>query len=171
MSRNTNSGFTLVELIIVIVLLGIVSVTALPRFFDKAGVEEATVQDQFISVLRRMQNQAMQQTEATFCHQLVLTPTQLGYPDSNECLTNPSLSTSAQDSGLRFRLGATSTLVLSAFSGTDNSALSLPYSFRFNSLGQPVNNNREPLAGLRFVITGPVSYSICIEAEGYIHSC
>lgn len=66
MAVKTSYGFTLIELIIVVTLLGIISVTALPKFTGKSGAEETTTQDQMISVLRRMQNQAMQQTSAAF---------------------------------------------------------------------------------------------------------
>ena len=63
MLLKTSNGLTLIELLIVIVLLGILSVTALPKLLGTGGVDESTAQDQMISVLRRMQTQAMQQTD------------------------------------------------------------------------------------------------------------
>lgn len=172
-------GFTLIELIIVVILLGIISVTALPRFTGKSGAEETTTQDQMISVLRRMQNQAMQQTSAAFCHQLLLTQTQLGAPNINPCdavPANTQLTTAANpDSGLQFRLNANSGIVLRVFNHTNpasGTVQTLPFSFRFNSLGQAVDNSRARFQnGLQIQIAGAVTYSVCIESEGYIHPC
>lgn len=172
-------GFTLIELIIVVILLGIISFTALPRFTGNSGVEETTVQDQMISVLRRMQNQAMQQTSAAFCHQLLLTQTQLGAPNINPCdliPANTQLTTAANpDSGLQFRLDANSGIVLRVFNHTNpasGTVQTLPFLFRFNSLGQAVDNSRARFQnGLNIQIAGAVTYSVCIEAEGYIHPC
>lgn len=173
------SGFTLIELIIVVILLGIISVTALPRFVGTGGAEEKTTQDQMISVLRRMQTQAMQQTSAAFCHQLILTQFQLGYPNILPCdpvETNTQLTATAnQNSGLQFMRPANSSLGLSLFNtalpkgGTNQT---LPFLFRFNSLGQPVTNAGAVISsGLRIEITDVVTYRICIESEGYIHPC
>lgn len=178
--RKTSTGFTLVELIIVIVLLGIVSATALPKLFGSAGTDEITAQDQMISVLRRMQIQAMQQTNtAAFCHQLILTQTQLGFPNVLPCdpiETNTQLTAAAnQNSGLQFMRPANSSLGLSLFntaSPTGGTIQTLPFLFRFNSLGQPVTNAGALISsGLRIEITGVVTYRICIEREGYIHPC
>jgi len=177
--RQISTGFTLVELIIVIVLLGIVSVTALPKLLGKAGAEETTTQDQMISVLRRMQNQAMQQTSAAFCHQLLLTQTQLGAPNINPCdavPANTQLTTAANpDSGLQFRLDANSGIVLRVFNHANpasGAVQTLPFSFRFNSLGQAVDNSRARFQnGLNIQIAGAVTYSVCVESEGYIHPC
>lgn len=180
MLRKANSGLTLIELLIVITILGILSVTALPRFVGTGGAEEKTTQDQMISVLRRMQIQAMQQTDSTaFCHQLILTQFQLGYPNILPCdpvETNTQLTAAAnQNSGLQFMRPANSSLGLSLFNTalpTGGTNQTLPFLFRFNSLGQPVTNAGALISsGLRIEITDVVTYRICIEPEGYIHPC
>jgi MSHA pilin protein MshC len=192
MLRKANKGLTLIELLIVITILGILSVTALPRFVGTGGADEITARDQMISVLRRMQTQAMQQTNIVFletedadqrvtrCHQLILTSTQLGRPDVNPCLSDnatfpsagaPVLTVSAPESSLHFRLPTGTNLAFSIYdsaTGTGN-LLPLPFLFRFNALGQPVSSAGQN--GLKIEITGVVTNRICIESEGYIHPC
>ena len=176
---KTNHGLTLIELLIVIVILSILSVTAFPRFIGKAGTEETTTQDQMICVLRRMQTQAMQQTSAAFCHQLVLSQTQLGFPDVLPCdatTSNTQLTAAAnQNSGLQFILPANSAITLRLFNTsavTGGTSQTLPFLFNFNALGQPTTNAGVVLStGLRIEIADVVTYRICIEPEGYIHPC
>lgn len=146
MLRKTNSGLTLIELLIVIVLLGILSVTALPRFIGKGGVEETTVRDKLIAVLRLSQTQAMQNTNAPF-------PVTLG-----------QINTAVLESD--------SVLTIQLFDTKGNGG-NLISGFRFNSRGQPIEalNLDQHDNGLRFVIEGAVSAVVCIESEGYIHPC
>lgn len=58
--RRSASGFTLIELILVIVLLSIVSLFAASRFIGKSSFSAYAIQDQVISVIRQVQLNRMQ---------------------------------------------------------------------------------------------------------------
>ena len=58
---NNQRGFTLTELIMVIVIVGILSVAALPRFFEVSVFEERGSADQVKSALRFAQKTAIAQ--------------------------------------------------------------------------------------------------------------
>ncbi|WP_456296613.1 prepilin-type N-terminal cleavage/methylation domain-containing protein [Vibrio sp. AK197] len=60
MRRTVDSGFTLVELIVVIILIGIVSVYAASRFFGVDSVSAPVAKEQIISVIRQVQLTRMQ---------------------------------------------------------------------------------------------------------------
>ena len=62
-----NKGFTLIELIVVIVLLSIVSATVLPKFLSSKGFEEYTYRDELIIKLRAIQLRTMQQIQGSTC--------------------------------------------------------------------------------------------------------
>lgn len=57
--KNTQHGFTLVELITVILILGFLAVTVLPRFLQTSNFESRTTQDKLISAARQAQQLAM----------------------------------------------------------------------------------------------------------------
>ena len=69
-SNYVQSGFTLVELVIIIVLLGVLSVVAISRFDDGKGYNEFLLQKRLLSALRHVQMQAMQDTRDGYCHRL-----------------------------------------------------------------------------------------------------
>ena len=61
-SRGLNQrGFTLVELITIIIILGIISVVAIPRFFDRGTFDSRRYHDEVISTLRYAQKTAIAQ--------------------------------------------------------------------------------------------------------------
>lgn len=78
MAKEKELGFTLVELVSVIVLLGIVSVSVAPRFSGTGGVAEYSVRDQIISAARFAQQRAMYDHDITHCYRLFVDVNQFG---------------------------------------------------------------------------------------------
>lgn len=57
-------GFTIVELVTVIILVGILSATAMPKFFEKSGYQERVIFDDTLNAVRYAQKLAV----ATGCN-------------------------------------------------------------------------------------------------------
>ncbi|WP_333608359.1 type II secretion system protein [Arsukibacterium sp.] len=146
-------GFTLIELIVVLVIIGVLAVSLVPRFFSAAGSSEYTYRDQALAILYRSQMQAMHCSNAGLCDipMLQFSSKQLG--TTSGCLNNAS----------HLCIGA-----------SESVSLSFPLSqLRFNSLGQPVDASLNPIctSGCTLQILGSATLSVCIESEGFIHSC
>lgn len=58
-SSFKNTGFTLVELIVVILIIGILSISIAPRFFTISSYEERRALDELLTALRHTQQMAM----------------------------------------------------------------------------------------------------------------
>jgi MSHA pilin protein MshC len=56
---SNNRGFTIVELVVVIVILGIISAVAAPRFFDLQDYQKIAFKDELVSALRFAQKRAV----------------------------------------------------------------------------------------------------------------
>lgn len=50
--KSNQSGFTLVELVMVIIILGILAATAIPRFFDRSVTDERFFYEDTLAALR-----------------------------------------------------------------------------------------------------------------------
>jgi len=59
MQVKRSQGFTLIELVAVIVLMGVLAAYVAPKFTGSAGIAEYTLRDQIVSTLRFAQQRAM----------------------------------------------------------------------------------------------------------------
>lgn len=152
-------GFTLIELIIVIVVVGILAVTAGPRWFGKAGTDEAVLETQVLSLLRLQQQRALQDS-AGHCYGVTLSASQIAPSECNQMVAAAQIV----EIPSQVTLAVTTTL---PNGGTG---------FYFNSLGCPVSQghatNRETCGQshveLRF--QGVSERQICVQSQGYIRT-
>jgi MSHA pilin protein MshC len=149
-NKSLHQGFTLIELIIVIIILGILSVTVAPKFFTAKGFSEYGYRTDVIAKLRLIQIKAMQQTQAdnSDCHRVFLTTTKLGTPDA---------CASSEDSATKVKIADQDNITFSSNI--------IGNSFSFDSMGRP-----SCAAPCKISINGEQTISVQIESEGYIHA-
>lgn len=155
---NHQFAFTLIELVVVILIIGIMAVSIGPKFVGVNDFNAIAYRDQMISSLRLMQQKAMQQTSGVFCHQIYTTSSQYGKPDVNACASSPSFSSSWQADNTGFEIPSSDiTLTI------HNSNV-----LTFDAMGIA----RECSTSLcKFSFESNSSASLCVETQGYIHAC
>lgn len=153
-------GFTLVELVLVIILLGVLSVSIAPVLFSRPGFSEYTFRDRLISLLQTIQLQAM--NNASECSAVVITAMRFGVPSPCGTMNLPN-TFSPDFLGVSTSEAQTANLVINA-----------PVAeIGFNFLGQPIDpqtGNAICASGCTVQITGESTATVRIESEGYIHS-
>jgi len=145
-------GFTLIELVVVLIVLGILSVTVVPKFFSSNGFSEYTYRTDIIAKLRLIQTRAMQQVNEA-CHQVLVTVNKLG---KVTC-----------DPPARYVDQANQRATLVTVDINDQVTFSpVDLSFKFDHMGRPVGCNNP----CEIIIKGEQDLAVIIESEGYIHA-
>ena len=164
-----NKGFTLLELITVLVVIGVLATVAVSRFVGKQGFAEVAWQQRVISALRNVQQRAMQDTRSGICQQLVIDSSnnQYGLPAiATPCASTIDFSHMPLLSSGSDGLTADNVSIQASNTGVGNLTL-----IGFNGLGQPVDasNNRICSSNCTVTISGSENAQVVIESEGYIH--
>ncbi len=154
---SKQNGFTLIELIVVIVVIGILAVSAAPKLLTKNEFSSVAVRDQLISELRLAQLRAM--NDRSVCYAVQVTSVDYGIYTT---LTNDDCD-------------STYTLASSKTSYGDGASVSIggdtTPQIQFDTSGRPSGGNCTPGSLCTVNITGEDAVSLCIESEGYVHAC
>ena len=154
-ASNKQSGFTLIELVMVMILVAILAFTAIPRFAQRNTYDTRGFFDQSVAMLRYAQKTAIAQGRNVFVN---INPTVI-------CLTYVADASCTSS--------ATAEQVLDPATSTwfrkltpNGTSLGAAQSFSFTALGRPNPNNAVSVA-----MTGAgINQTIIVERDtGYVH--
>ena len=173
---SAQQGFTLVELIIVITLIGVLSITAYSRFSGKDDFSAYAYQSQALSLLRNVQTKAMYDSRSNYCYQINFVTTSspaFGVPIDNFSSGN-QVNSCASTIGTNLKEGLSTQsnelsengLTLSVLDGS--TAISY---LRFDAMGRPQTSVADCISGCTISFSGAQTTQVCVEPEGYVHAC
>lgn len=152
---SVHAGFSLVELIVVIVLLGIMAAVFIPRWQGGSGFEERALHDQVVAALRYAQKSAVA-ARRTVCVSFSSSPSRVDFSISSaHGVANCSVGSSlAGPDGTNLNVVASASITMT-------SSVS---SFAFDAAGRPSVPVSITFSGL------PATLAITVESEtGYVH--
>lgn len=164
-------GFTVVELVLVIALVGILSALAIPRFFDRAVYDTVTATEQLRAILRYAQKTAIARHRDVFV-QLAPNRVALCFANEDPCTegnrVRPPAGENSWSAATRTACGVRNWMCEGRpanITGSANLA-----AIRFDALGQPLAPAADQAVNLRVTISGGgTTQSVNVAAEtGYV---
>ncbi|TXH87227.1 MAG: prepilin-type N-terminal cleavage/methylation domain-containing protein [Rhodoferax sp.] len=151
-------GFTLVELVMVMVLLGILAAYAAPRIFNRSDFDARGLHDVTMAYLRYAQKTAIAQRRQV-C---------VAYTANSLTLTIAAAAGTGACPGAAALNGPDGKTSLAAPANVSYSPV--PATVAFDALGQPLDSNGAVLVASRTVTVTGSGRTITVEAAtGYVH--
>lgn len=160
---NKNKGFTTIELVTVIIIVGILAVNILPKFDGTGSYQAHTHRAQLISALRLTQQRAMQRTDPNshYCHQLVIEADRYGVDNSSANCALQNINHSSWKPDLTGHIIEQGNSISFSIAGETAKIIT------FDWLGRPGGDCEK---GCTITVDSDIeTLAIEIEAEGYIH--
>lgn len=151
-AANQAVGFTLIELVAIIMVIAVLSITVLPKFSGRSGLAEYALRDQLITLARHAQQRAM-------------------FDHSGACYRLLIQASDAQVQRDGLLLDAQSSI---AFSGDYNGLSATPAALYFDALGNLLTGGSDcassthPASVLSIAISGGNPVSLLIHPTGYV---
>lgn len=168
-------GFTLVELILILILLGILAVVAVPRFFDRKTYDTRAYFDQAEALLRYAQKAAIAENRPIYVR---LDGSSIALCYDSGC-TSTVIAAAGNNSGSATtksacQVGGSYQAAWACEAPPSGVTVSSASTFYFSPLGKPYLPADTPptssFTQLAISIGGDVTRTVLVEAEtGYVH--
>ncbi|EOK5733741.1 type II secretion system protein [Vibrio vulnificus] len=156
MIKRAQAGFTLVELIVVILLISIVSAYAASRYIGTGSFSAYAAQEQAISIIRQLQVYRMQSNTTNSAN-----------PNFELTASGGCLGSSAGCSAAATPQAAESRSDVMRLDGVSVSSTVSP--IRFDLRGNPLQTNGSALNSVTITFTASgESAAVCINSQGYV---
>ncbi|HAS8190706.1 TPA: type II secretion system protein [Vibrio vulnificus] len=156
MIKRAQAGFTLVELIVVILLISIVSAYAASRYIGTGSFSAYAAQEQAISIIRQLQVYRMQSNTTNSAN-----------PNFELTASGGCLGSSAGCSAAATPQAAESRSDVMRLDGISVSSTISP--IRFDLRGNPLQTNGSALNSVTITFTASgESAAVCINSQGYV---
>ncbi|MCA3894768.1 prepilin-type N-terminal cleavage/methylation domain-containing protein [Vibrio vulnificus] len=156
MIKRAQAGFTLVELIVVIILISIVSAYAAGRYIGTGSFSAYAAQEQAISIIRQLQVYRMQSNTTNSANsnfELTASGGCLGSTAGCSAAATPQAAESRSD--------------VMRLDGVSVSSTISP--IRFDLRGNPLQTNGSALNSVTITFTASgESAAVCINSQGYV---
>jgi prepilin-type N-terminal cleavage/methylation domain-containing protein len=174
MNKATVRGFSLVELIVVIVLAGIVAAVAIPRFTGPSATAVAGTTDALLTGIRQAQQAALGRSNISFTISAGSGTWEFSVLSGADVLSTQQLPSS----GIKLETGSSvwTTDTCAAGSSFNTAVSSFELEFdpagnlaTFNNSGVGLQTVSPTFNGVRICLNDTVAYSVCVSPAGYAY--